>query len=79
VALTTSADFDRYKAIIKPFWPFGLTGNEVASALDNIYVTPENGPIAISNALGIVSQRTSGADESTVQKAITDARARAVK
>jgi hypothetical protein len=47
--------------------------------LDNIDFPPENGPIAISNALGIVSQRTSGADESTVQKAITDARARAVK
>ncbi len=79
IALKTSDNFDRYKAVMKPFWPGSLTGNEIVSALDNFYVMPENGPIAVSSALEIIAQRTFGADEATIQKAITELRAAAAK
>jgi hypothetical protein len=55
-------------------FPFGLTVNEVKTALDRFYDTPENLPIPIANALTIISGRASGIDEPTLQQMIANLR-----
>jgi len=77
-----AGDRDRYNKLVevaKIFWPGGLTGAEISSALDHFYETPENGPIIISDALEVVARRLTGEDEGTLQKLISDLRASAGK
>jgi hypothetical protein len=56
----------------KQLFPLSLTLDEVAASLDRFYESPEKGPITIASALEVISLRASGADESAVQKIISD-------
>jgi hypothetical protein len=44
--LAGEGSFDRYKKVSKLFWARALTVDEVRSALNGFYETPENAPIA---------------------------------
>src|ERR1019366_3925064 len=68
---------DRYKELIKPFWPTGLTGAEIVLALDRFYDTPENGPITISGAIEVIAQRAYGANDAAIEKTIDELRSKA--
>ena len=72
-------DFERYKQVSKMYWARNLTIGEISSALDQFYALPENGPIGISSAIHIISERAEGADEQVLQKEIRDLRSRASK
>jgi hypothetical protein len=74
-----AGSFERYKQINKMFWASALTIDEVRSALNVFYETPENSPISISNAIYLISKRSEGASEAELQKEIADLRARATK
>jgi len=76
IMLTVSGDFDTYKTMSRLFWPPALKVDEVHAALDRFYETSENGLIAISGALSVISERAAGTDEATVQKKIADLRAK---
>lgn len=67
-------DKDLAKRATKVFWP-NLTFNEISSSLDKLYSTPENGPIAIANALIVVSKRASGSSEEVISKDVSQLRA----
>ena len=79
VTIATSEEFSIQQEKSNLFWPRGLTVAEVRTSLDKIYETPENGPIGICTALYLISKRVMGIDETTIQKMIVDARARATK
>ncbi|MBZ5677116.1 MAG: hypothetical protein LAP61_22965 [Acidobacteriia bacterium] len=74
---STPDGYEHFKLLNKVLWPQSLTIGEVLAALDLFYVTPENRPISIPNAVCVIAERSSGADEATVQKNITDLRAEA--
>ena len=77
--LAAGRDFEKYKSIQKTFWARNLTVEEVRTSLDRIYDTPENGPIGIPNAIYVISMRSEGADEESIQKEIAELRAREAK
>lgn len=78
-AMAESSDFEHYRKVSDRLWPRALTVREVRDSLDQIYATPENGPIGLPNAVFIVVQRTNGVDEQTLQKKLADMRASASK
>ena len=75
----SGGSFERYKQVNKLFWARALTIDEVRSALNGFYDTPENSPISISSAIGVISKRSEGASETELQKDIADLRARSTK
>jgi len=75
--LFSRGDYERYKNMSQLFWPPSWTGDDVLTALDRLYETPENTPIGISNGICVISEMADGADETTVQNDIADLRARA--
>jgi len=75
IAIATSSDYSKYKIVRKKYWADSLTASEVRAALDRFYDTPENGPIAISNAIVAIARRSEGLDEESVQKLIYNLRA----
>jgi hypothetical protein len=79
VTIALTPNFERYKNTSKAFWPRNLTIAEVHSSLDRFYDAAENGPIPISNAIYVIAERAGGTDEESVQKIITDLRAKASK
>jgi hypothetical protein len=74
LGIGVSLNFD-YKAMTKIFIPTSMTTGELITALNRFYEPPENGPITIPAAMKIITQRASGADDATIQKAIADQRA----
>jgi hypothetical protein len=78
LALVSQGDFELFKKLQRPVLS-PLTHEEVISALDRIYETPENRPISIAVAMTAVAARANGTPESEVQRKIEDLRARAVK
>jgi hypothetical protein len=62
------------KPLLKELFPPGMTAEEVATALDRFYATPENIPVIVNAAIKIIAQRASGVDETTIQRAIANAR-----
>jgi hypothetical protein len=79
IMLLTNKDYQTYKKVSQSFCPPSLNVGEVDIALDRFYETPENTPIPIPQAIWVISERTSGADEAAVQKEITDLRKLATK
>ncbi len=77
--LGSDGDFERYKQTMKAVWAVNLTIREVGAGLDAFYETAENSPIAIANAIHIVSLRSEGTDETILQKQIAELRARATQ
>ncbi len=68
----TTATADSIDHFTKQLFPSSLTLDEISTSLDRFYNPPENGPITIASALEVISARASGADESVVQKMISD-------
>jgi hypothetical protein len=63
--------------MMKAIWPLSLQPEETLSALDKFFEIPENGPIAVNNALYVVSLRADGTDEPAIEKEVREFRARA--
>lgn len=77
VTITVTDDFQHFSKLSDTFWPRGLGTSEVGAALDVFYGTPENAPISIANAIGVIALRSSGMDDVHLDKTIADLRARA--
>ena len=66
------------KQILAKIWPASLTVGEVMTSLDSIYETPENRPIPVADIIThVITVRTAGVDEPSIQKEINRLRAEA--
>ncbi len=69
--LVTGVEYSKSEEFKRQLYP-ALTIDEVESAVDRFYETPENGPIPVSDSLRIIAARANGGSADEIEK-LTDA------
>jgi hypothetical protein len=63
----TGMEYSKFEEFKNQLYP-ALTIDEVESAVDRFYETPENGPIGVNEALRIIAAKANGGSEDAVNK-----------
>jgi len=66
-------ELSKFEELKKRFWPT-LTLNEIESALDRFYDTPENGPVQITDALRVVAAKANGGSADEIEQLAEESR-----
>jgi hypothetical protein len=71
-------EYSKFEEFKKQLYP-ALTMSEIESAVDRFYETPENGPVAVSDALRIIAAKANGGSAEDIEKLTEDSRKSAAR